>query len=509
MSRRWLSIALLLFASCYRNNPVNCVATPDSCSATQICDPASERCLDPTTIACSSVDCPSGTFCDQATMHCAFVRELNILSIDTPYLKNSGNEVVVIKGTGFMKNSIVLFNGTEGATTYVSSTELKVTTPPRPPRTPCGRLPLRVTNPDGNKKTVDALYSYYFEDRFYSPSTISTTLTQGAERLALTDLTLDGKNDLLVTMAGTKATVFAGSTTGFGSGFGVFFTANATFATADLRPERNFAFTADRNSPNLIVYKLKAGDMLDYSQVNNLASPSLESLALVDLNADNELDVIGLYTNGLIAYFIHEGAWTQIRPTSTYAPLNLPMTKAQSLVAGIYYGNKPLIASINRAAAEIDLAEFNSSVNSFTSIGTLKSSSNILEIFDGDFNGDGKKDLVVFNGGGSARIFYNDNGFDTGRIRDINLSLSITGATVGDLDCDGVPDLIGLNSSTGSPGVIFWTERSQSLAMFPLADRAVPRAVAIGDIDGDLVPDLVAYSAPTVPLTRIGVTPQM
>jgi hypothetical protein len=434
---------------------------------------------------------------------------LNITSIDKTYIKSMGGEVVVINGTGFVQDSKVLFNGVEGLTSYVSKNELKVTTPSRPPGTPCGLLPLRVTNPDGAKKTVDAFFSYYFTDDLFSASTLTASLPQGAERLTVADLTQDGRNDLLVTAPGTKATVLLGGPSEFQAGFPTFTADNATVAVADLRAGRNFVLTADRSKPNLYVYKVMAGPALSYSQINNISSVPLEHLALVDLNADNELDAIGLYASGQIVSFIHDGAWGIVQGVSTYLPPSLAMNTAQSLVAGLYYGNRPLIASINRGGSEIDLAEFNPTTRTFSSAGTLKSSANILDIFDGDFNGDGKKDLVVFNGNGSARIFYNDNGFSISRVKDITLSNLLRVATVGDLDCDGTPDLIGLNGGTGSRGVLVSTARAANVLQFSLVNSATPSAAAVGDINGDLVPDLVVYSSPTVPLNRIGVAPQL
>lgn len=509
MSRRWLSLTLLFFSACYRNNPINCVASPGSCSATEICDTTTERCIDPGTIACSSVDCPTGTICDQSTMLCAVDNSLNIISIEPKYIKSAGGQVVVIKGTGFTEDSTVLFDGVQGLAAYVSKNELRVTTPSRPPGTRCGLLPLRVTNPDGNKKTVDSFFSYYFEDTLFAASALSTTLIQGAERLALVDLTQDGKNDLLVTAPGTNATVILGGPSGFESGSPTFTAANATVAVADLRAGRNFVLTANRSNSNLFVYKVMSGPALSYAQVNNIGSVPLETLALVDLNADSELDAIGLYASGQIVTFIHEGAWANLQGINSYSPPSLPMSKAESLVAGLYYGNKPLIASINRSASEVDLAEFNPSTRTFSSVGTLKSSATILDIFDSDVNGDGKKDLVVFNGNGSARIFYNDNGFSISRIKDITFSVAISGATVGDVDCDGTPDLIGLTTATGSSGVLVSTARADDIRMFQRVDRASPRAIAVGDMDGDLVPELVVFSSTTMPLNRIGVPRQM
>lgn len=509
MSRRWLSLTLLFFSTCYRTNPDNCVATPGSCKSTEICLTSTERCIDPTTIACGSVDCPPGLVCDQSTLFCAFDQNLNILSIDKPYIKNDGGEVVVIKGTGFVEGSKVLFNGVEGLINSVTSTEIKVTTPSRPQGTPCGRLPLRVTNPNDVKKTVDAFWSYYSADADISASLLSSSLTLGAERLVLADLTRDGKNDLIATVTANRPTVLTGTAAGFEPGMAILATANATFAAADLGVGRSFVLTADRNNTNITVYKVNAGPVLSYAQINTIVTPAVESLSIVDLNADNEQDAIGLYASGQIVNLIHEGEWGRLKAMSAYSPMSLPMSKGQGLVAGIYYGNKPIIASINRTSQIVDLAEFSSTGNTFTNIGMLQSNANILDIFDGDFNGDGKKDLVVFNTSGSARIFYNDNGFSNSRIKDISFTLAITGATVGDLDCDGITDLIALNNVGAAPGVFFSTERSPNLAMFPLVNRDRPVAAAVGDIDGDLVPELVVYTSPTASLNRIGVIPRM
>jgi hypothetical protein len=117
----------------------------------------------------------------------------------------------------------------------------------------------------------------------------------------------------------------------------------------------------------------------------------------------------------------------------------------------------------------------------------------------GDFNGDGKPDLVVSRGS-SGVVSILPNVSTSGTIA-FGTQVDITatgneheGAAVGDLDGDGKPDLVVTNSinlnsvsifrNTGGPGAISFAAKQD------LAVVNAPYSVAIGDLDGDGKPDL-------------------
>jgi hypothetical protein len=122
----------------------------------------------------------------------------------------------------------------------------------------------------------------------------------------------------------------------------------------------------------------------------------------------------------------------------------------------------------------------------------------------GDVDGDGKPDLVFIQSG-SIAVMRNTS--TTGSINaasfapKVNFTPIFSGASsvaIGDVDGDGKPDLVSANSTANTISVVRNTSIPGSLSFAAKVDfstAGTPSSLAIGDVDGDGKPDVVTTNA--------------
>ncbi len=120
----------------------------------------------------------------------------------------------------------------------------------------------------------------------------------------------------------------------------------------------------------------------------------------------------------------------------------------------------------------------------------------------GDLNRDGVPDLIVANTGtDNMSIFYGVGGGRFGPRTDIGTGVAPHGVGVGDFNGDGILDIVVVNTGSDSVSVFLGDGRGG----FSRADYGTsnaPFSVAVGDLNGDGVPDLVVGHA-TVPVLSV------
>ncbi len=127
-----------------------------------------------------------------------------------------------------------------------------------------------------------------------------------------------------------------------------------------------------------------------------------------------------------------------------------------------------------------------------------------LAVAINDFDKDGMADLaaVSYNGSSTSRLsIFRNTGtpnvttISFGSVLNFSLDFGATSIDVGDLNADGLPDVVATNSLNNSVSVVKNISPSIGLIDFATAQSlttaSLPYSVNIGDLDGDLKGDLV------------------
>jgi len=115
----------------------------------------------------------------------------------------------------------------------------------------------------------------------------------------------------------------------------------------------------------------------------------------------------------------------------------------------------------------------------------------------GDFNGDGRLDLVVANAGSNTVSVLLGNGDGSFKgFQSYPVGMQPNSVAVGDFNRDGKPDLVVTNFSDNSVSVLLGNGDGTFQAAQSYAVASSPYAVAVGDFNGDGFPDLAAANAP-------------
>ena len=287
-----------------------------------------------------------------------------------------------------------------------------------------------------------------------------------------------------------------------GSPYGAGSTVTASVAVGDFNGDGKPDLAIGHNSGDTVSVLLGNGDGTFQAAVSYPAGSGY-SVAVGDFNGDGKLDLvtanIGGSFAGTVSVLLGNGDGS-FQNAVNYPAGSVPYTVA----VGDFNGDgKPDLAVANNVDAgtvSVLLGNGDGTFQAATSysVGAYTDPGSVAV---GDFNGDGKPDLVTANGNNKTVSVLLGNG--DGTFRSAVSSAAGGGAytvAVGDFNGDGRPDLATTNGSVG--GVVsvllgngdgtFQTAKNYGVGR-------QPESVAIGDFNGDGSPDLVVTNFNTSP----------
>jgi hypothetical protein len=222
-----------------------------------------------------------------------------------------------------------------------------------------------------------------------------------------------------------------------------------------------------------------------------------DAAAVGDLNGDGNLDIVvtneqgnGTPGSGTLSVFLGNGNGT-FHKAKTYDQ----SAGVDDVTLGDFNGDGKLDLIAANGTTHTLSALLNNGNGTFAAPINAVLTSGASTVALGDFNGDGKLDVVTTNGPGKGVAFLLlGNGDGTfSAAANLNNDLNPELAAVGDFNGDGKLDLaVGCGPGTGNPIDILMGNGNGTFKAFkPYATGSFPIALAVADVNGDGHPDLV------------------
>jgi len=228
--------------------------------------------------------------------------------------------------------------------------------------------------------------------------------------------------------------------------------------------------------------------------LNNGDTDSIAQLAVGDFTHDGNLTIIALTYDSGNAYLYRnngQGALT-LQGAFAYAPSDGSVDSVSAAVADYNHDGNLDVAVINNGYLHIWLGD---GTGSFTAGPTQSVNGTTVTV--GDFDGDGKADLLValdHSAISTAYLYYGDG---TGHFPDevtLNLPTGFAVFTAGDVNSDAKSDVMAVDPGAGASRVfVFYgdAERQFASRTSVLVGRCVTGNAQVADMDGNGLNDLV------------------
>lgn len=240
---------------------------------------------------------------------------------------------------------------------------------------------------------------------------------------------------------------------------------------------------------------------LDYNQPVSFDSAGMNpgSIAVADFNGDGKLDIaVSNFNSNAIAVFLGKGDGTFQSPIVT--PVQIQALGLGAIAVGDFNEDgKPDLVVGTIAGSQADIVLLGKGDGSFTELPPIPTSFGFFHAIVVDLNHDGHKDLVTGDNGNISVFLGNGDGtFVPGA--PISVSGSFQGIVVADFNGDQKIDIVACDTASNPVGTLEFLAGNgdgtfQSATSFPMLS-AFPDSLAAADFNGDGKLDLLTgYSA--------------
>jgi hypothetical protein len=402
---------------------------------------------------------------------------------------------LTVSGAGFVPASVVQWNGLALPTTLISGESLKAAVPASNLAQP-GAGVVTVVNPGPGGGSSNAAF---FETTWATPRALmfdlQTATSATPNSLVAGDFNGDGKLDLAVS-TGTSIAVF------LGRGDGTFnvttFPTTAQFVGTLVAGDFNGDGKLDLAFPdpfNKLVHLLLGNGDGSFTKVSTTsvgADPVWTAAA--DFNGDGKLDLAVVNQSaGSVSILLGKGDGTFSRKASVKVG-----TKPNAITIADFNGDGKLdLAVVNSGSNNVSIL-LGAGDGTFTLKSSPPTGASPYGIAASDFNGDGKVDLAVTNMCGNAKScsplavgsisVLLGGGDGTFAVSSVVLTdYQPLGIATGDFNADGKTDLVVVGFSESVALVVPGNGKGEFGSPLPTIGFAPPNAgyVVVGDFNGD------------------------